>query len=132
MIPIVFINSSSVPYVDMIIKGKKIYETRSRNVLRSAFNYGNRFLIAETGKGKPCVRCSAIIDSVLTIYTEEEWNRYRKYHSVPEGSEYDWKPDTKKKILYELSDVRPVSVPFVPAEGKRHGRIWMEYNGKAD
>lgn len=124
MIPTIFINSHSVPFVDMIMDGRKLYETRKRNVLRSAFEYGNRFLIAETGSGRPMVRCSATIESILTIYTEEEWNKYRKFHAVPVGSEFDWKPDTKKKVLYHLTDVRPVE-PFVP-EGRRHGRTWME------
>lgn len=130
MIPVLFINSRSVPFVDMILKGEKIYETRNRHVLRSAFLYDMPILIAETGKGKPLVKCSARIRSVIEIFTAEEWEKYRMFHSVPIGSEYDWKPETKKKVLYELCDVRPVSVPFVPAEGKRHGRTWMEYNGK--
>lgn len=124
MIPVLFINSHSVPFVDMIMDGRKLYETRKRNVLRSAFEYGNRFLIAETGSGRPRVRCSATIESMVTIYTKEAWDRYRKLHAVPVGSEFDWKPDTKKKVMYLLEDVRPVT-PFVP-EGKRHGRTWME------
>ena len=75
---------------------------------------------------------SARIRSITTIYTAEAWQTYRKFHCVPEGSEYDWQPDTKKKVLYELYDVFPIADPFIPAEGKRHGRTWMEYNGKAD
>lgn len=130
MIPIIFINSRSVPFVDMIMEGKKLYETRTRNVLKSAFEYGNRFLIAETGNGKPVVRCSATIEAMHTLYTEEAWNRYRNLHAVPAGSEFDWKPDTKKKVLYHLTDVQPVE-PFVP-EGKRHGRTWMECSNCPD
>ena len=127
MIPIIFINSASVPFVDLIMSGKKIYETRSRNVLRFLFDTGSPFLIAETGKGKPVVKCSARIRSITVIYTEEEWHTLRTWHTVPIGSAYDWKPSTKKKVLYELEDIRPVSVPFTPSEGKRHGRTWMEY-----
>ena len=129
MTPILFINSSEVPFVDLILSGQKIYETRSRHVLRSAFERGTRILIAETGKGKPVVRCSACIGSYRIIYTEDAWNRYRAFHAVPAGSAYDWKPDTKKKVLYELCDVQPVPVPFTPPDSKRHGRVWMEYNG---
>ena len=124
MIPVIFINCQAEPYVDMIMKGKKIYAARPRNVLWSAFKYGTRFLIAETGNGKPLVRCSATIDSVHTIYTEKAWNRYRNLHTIPAGSKFDWKPDTKKKVLYHLTNVLPVE-PFIP-EGKRHGRTWME------
>ena len=124
MMTALFINSHSVPFVDMIMEGQKLCETRTRNVLRSAIEHGNRFLIAETGKGLPLVRCSATVESILTIHTKDEWEKYRNFHAVPVGSEYDWKPDTKKKVLYFLADVRPVE-PFVP-EGKRHGRTWME------
>lgn len=129
MIPIVFINSRSVPFVSMIMEGKKIYETRSRNVLKMIFESGRRFMIAETGNGKPVVRCSARIRSVHTVYTPEAWETFRTWHCVPSGSEYDWTDGTKKKVLYELYGVLPLA-PFVPAEGKRHGRVWMEYNGK--
>ena len=121
----VFINSKSGPFVDMIMNKQKIFETRSRDVLRFLFDTGERFLIAETGNGKPLVRCSARIRSIVTIYTENAWNTYRTFHAVPVGSEYDWKPGTRKKVLYELADVLPVPVPFHP-EGKRHGRTWIE------
>ena len=128
MIPVVFINSRSVPFVDLIMEGKKQYETRSRDVLRFLSDSGRRFLIAETGSGRPLVRCSARIRSVVVIHSEKMWNQYRTCHAVPAGSAYDWKPCTNKKILYELADVQPVPVPFHPPEGKRHGRTWMECN----
>ena len=127
MTPVVFINSRSCPFVDLIAAGTKIYETRNRDVLRKLFERRRPFYIAETGHGKPMVKCSARIRSIVTVYTEEAWNSYRKFHAVPVGSAYDWQPDTKKKVMYELSDVVPV-VPFCPPEGKRHGRVWMEYN----
>ena len=130
MIPIIFINSKSVPFVELIMEKTKIFETRSRNVLQFLFNTGSRFLIAETGNGKPVVKCSAEIRSVTTVYTKEAWQKYRLFHCVPYGSDFDWKPDTKKKVMYELCNVRPVPVPFVPESGKRHGRVWMEYYGK--
>ena len=128
MIPVLFINSASVPFVDLIINGKKIYETRSKNVLQFLFDTSSPFLIAETGKGKPVVKCSARIRSITVIYTSEEWEKFRTWHTVPIGSAYDWKPSTKKKVLYELKDIQPVS-PFIHSEGKRHGRTWMEYYG---
>ena len=125
---IVFINSRSVPFVDMIMKQEKIFETRSRDVLRKLFETGEQFYIAETGKGKPIVKCSARIRAIETVYTETAWNRYRTFHLVPPGSQYDWQTDTKKKVMYQLDNVTPVPAPFIPPEGKRHGRIWMEYN----
>lgn len=128
MIPVIFINCSDQPYVDAIMNGTKTYETRTRNTLKALLRWalGERVLIAETGKGAPVVRCSAVIDHFGSVYTEERWDSLRKVHCVPKDSKYDWKPDTKVKWLYHLSDVRPVE-PFAPA-GIRHGRVWMEHN----
>ena len=77
MIPILFVNCHSVPFVQYIMEGKKIFETRSRHVLRSVFLYDMPILIAETGKGKPIVKCSARIRSAIEIFTAEEWEKYR-------------------------------------------------------
>ena len=110
--------------------GKKKYETRSSNMLRSLI--GHRVMLAETGNGKPLVRCSARISEVVECFTQEAYESYRRFHAVPVGSEYDWKPGTKKKVLYRLDNVIREPEPFHPAEGKRHGRTWMEYNGRED
>lgn len=128
MIPVVWINCRSVPYVEKIMNLSKIYETRSVNSLRSLV--GKRVLICETGKGKSMVRCSARIVNAFPVRSAYEWDMFREYTCVPVGSEYDWQPDTKVKWLYELDSILIESVPFHPAEGKRHGRVWMEYAGK--
>lgn len=128
MIPVIFINCTDHPYIDAIMSGTKTYETRTRNTLKALMSLalGERVLIAETGHGAPVVRCSAVIDHFGAVYTEDRWNSLRNTHRVPKDSKYDWKPDTKVKWLYHLSDVRPVE-PFTPS-GKRHGRVWMEHN----
>ena len=128
MIPVIWINSRSVPYVDKIINLSKIYETRSQNTLAPLV--GKRVLICETGKGKSMVRCSARIVNAFPVRSAYEWDMFREYTCVPVGSKYDWQPDTKVKWLYELDSILIESVPFHPAEGKRHGRVWMEYAGK--
>ena len=128
MIPILYINCSSAPYVDDIMRHLKLYETRSRDTLRSLV--GRRVLIAQTGKGPSVVMCSARIRSGFELTTEAAWNMFRKYTRVPEGDRYDWTPSTRSRWLYELVDVCPVPVPFHPADGVRHGRVWMEYAGK--
>ena len=128
MIPVVFVNCSSAPFVDDIINLSKIYETRSCNSLRSLV--GKRVMICETGKGKSMVRCSARIVNAFPVRSFYEWDMFRDYHCVPVGSKYDWKDDTKVKWMYELADIYIESVPFHPAEGPRHGRVWMEYAGK--
>ena len=125
--PIVFINCKSAPFIDMIMNRSKVYETRSSNTLRSLI--GERVLLCETGKGASMVRCCAVIHKAFTIDTKLAWDMFRNYTCVPDGSRYDWQPDTKIKWLYELIDVRPVPAPFHPKAGKMHGRVWMEYNG---
>ena len=124
MIPIIFINTQRYAFVDDIIEGRKKYETRCRNTLGSLV--GHRVLIAETGHGKPVVRCSAVIKDHFVIDDPWIWDRYRGTTRVPKGSKYDWQPETKVKHLYELTGVVACQ-PFVPPEGVRHGRVWMEY-----
>ena len=130
MIPVLFINCSREPFVDWIIGGLKQFETRTRNTLKTLLSWalGERILIAETGHGRPLVRCSAVIDQVVAVYTREKWEEYLQSTWVQVGSQYDWQPNTKVKYLYHLSDVRPIAEPFrLPQSCRRHGRVWAEY-----
>ena len=124
MIPVVFINCRSIPFMDLIISGEKNIETRNRDTLRSVVETGNRVYLAETGNGRPVVRASAVIGWGRPV-DRIDWECLRKRTCVPVGSKYDWQPDTKVKYCYTLFDVRPVK-PFTPPEGVRHGRVWME------
>lgn len=125
MVPVVFINCSSAPFIDDIINGRKTYETRTRDTLRALV--GRRVLLAETGhNGRPVVRCSAVITCSAQIDDRETWRKLRRFTRVPSGSRYDWKPGTRRKFVYGLSGVVPCW-PFIPPEGVRHGRVWMEY-----
>ena len=125
MIPIIFINCKRYPFIRWIMNRTKLFETRNRNTLGRFL--GERVLLAETGHGQPLVLCSAVITEVREVFTRSAWEVTKLDCMISDGSPYDWKPDTKKKVLYRLSDVRPVK-PFHP-EGRRHGRIWMEYEG---
>lgn len=130
MIPVLFINCSGEPFVDWIIGGLKQFETRTRNTLKTLLSWalGERILIAETGHGRPLVRCSAVIDQVIAVYSREKWEEYLQSTWIPVGSKYDWQPTTKVKYLYHLSDVRPIAEPFhLPQSCRRHGRVWAEY-----
>lgn len=123
MIPIVFINCKDVPFVDLIISENKIFETRNRDTLGGLV--GRRIYLAETGHGKPVVKCVAEIFKP-TVVREKEWFQwFRESTCIPCGSKYDWKDDTKCKYLYPIGYVERVD-PFIPKEGKRHGRVWME------
>lgn len=127
MTPALFINCRRQKFIDQIMALDKEYETRTRNTLKNLMDsyLGERIYLAETGNGQPLVRCSAVIDHIIAVYTPERWKKYRKLAQIPVGSEYDWKPGTTVKWLYHLSDVQPVD-PFRLTEGVRHGRVWME------
>ena len=127
MTPILFINCSKHPFVQEIMNRQKLFETRTRQTLRALV--GQTVMIAETGKGKPVVRCTANVAGVVEIRTLADFEKYRDQVCIPSGSDFDWKDTTNVKYLYKLENVAKVD-PFVPAEGIRHGRVWMEYNGK--
>ena len=123
MTPIVFINTKEIPFVDLIITGDKLFETRNRNTLGGLV--GRRVLIAETGHGKPIARCYATLCTPTLVYEKEWWEWFRDSTCIPKGSKYDWNDQTKRKVLYSLDDVVAI-YPFNPPNGKRHGRVWME------
>lgn len=125
MTPVIFINCKSHPFLRQIMDGSKWYETRNSDTLgRFA---GQRVLLAETGSGHPVVRCSAVLQTPITVTNPWIWKTfYRDLSCIPEGSKYDWNPDTTTKYCYYITDIKPISPAFVP-EGKRHGRVWMEH-----
>lgn len=124
MTSVIFINCTIEPYIDDIMCRLKEYETRNRNTLGRFL--GERVLLAETGKGAPLVRCSAVIDEIISVTKKEDWNEYLGMTWVPVGSKHDWQPDTKIKWLYHLTDVRPVVSFRLPGSCRRHGRVWAE------
>ncbi len=126
MIPIVFINCRKHPFLRKIMDLSKLYETRTRNMLGKLI--GQRVLLCETGTGMNLVRCSAVIESIVSVRSRKDWEVYREAACIPAGSDYDWTTDTKVKWLYKLTDVQPVQIPFTPPEDVRHGRTWMEFH----
>lgn len=128
MVPIIFINCDGAPYVKKIMLLQKLFETRSKDMLRPLA--GRRVFVAETHKGRrPVVRCSLRIGPGFMVDNSAAYEQFRQYTCVPCSDVYNWQPTTKRKWLYPLLSVAPVR-PFIPAEGKRHGVTWMEYNGK--
>ena len=125
---VIGINSSSAPFMRDIGALLKRLETRSKNMLGRYV--GQRVILAETKQGGSLAMYSAVIRSARDIRTPEEWNALRPLHRVPEGNVlYDWKPDTRVKWVYELTDIRRLR-PFMVPEGIRHGRTCMEYEPK--
>ena len=122
---IIYINCALFPFVDLIIKGLKLYETRNRNTLKRFI--GKAIYLAETGKGKrPIVRCCCTITDIITITDKATYNSYRKLTRIKPGSCYDFNSDTKKKVLYRLDNVQQCTPFPVPGNAIRHGRTWCE------
>lgn len=125
---VVFINCSTHDFIDDIITGKKLYETRTKNTLQCLI--GKRVYLCETGKGKRLVKCTAIISEVITVKDRHTWEMYRDNLSIDPGSDFDWKDDTTVKYLYRMESVYRLPVPFIPVDGVMHGRVFMDYNGR--
>jgi hypothetical protein len=125
MIPVIGINSSSAPFMSDIGAGRKILETRSRNMLGRLC--GQPVILAETRQGGYLAMYIAVLQSARAVRSKEEWEDLRPLHRVPVGSKYDWKPDTRVKWTYEITVLRILN-PFRVPEGIRHGRTWMEFN----
>lgn len=101
------INDTEAPYTDMIMDGRKCFETGFRPTLRPFI--GQRVAIIRTGKGKV-----EIVGTVQLL--NEVWfgsfpfDALRKYHCVPKGS----KQDTKSgKWSYVLNDPQKLKKPVV-------------------
>ena len=125
MMPVLFINSRGVPYVDLIGRRQKTLETRSKDMLRSLSD--SWILIAETGSGTPVVKALAFLGQGFPVRSRKEWDRLRPAHLVPEGSRYDWSASTVVKWLYSVSCAVQLPHPFtLPADSVRHGRTWAE------
>ena len=128
MTPVIFVNCSRYPFIDWIMNGSKRYETRTKNTMKTLMesHLGERILLAETGYKNPLVRCSAVLGSVIAVYTREAFEKYRSDCMIAD-TDYDWKPDTRIKWLYRLDDVQPVKPFALPKSCRRHGRVWAEY-----
>lgn len=122
---ILYINCSLFPFIDWIMKGLKVYETRNRNMLKSLV--GKTVYIAETGKHKkPIIRCIAAITDCVKVESIKDYNRYRKYTRVKKGSCFDFTRETKQKYLYKLENVKACKPFEMPENVIRHGRVYAE------
>lgn len=104
------INSKSVPYADLIIDGRKLYETRNKDTLRPYV--GRRVAIVRTGKGKAQAIGMVTIGEPIMV-TQEQFNQMRVLHLVPEGDKFDIQPGGVK-YLYPIAaperiEPRPVA-----------------------
>jgi len=94
------INSKTVPYADLIIDGRKLYETRNKDTLRPYV--GRSVAIVRTGKGKAQAIGTVTIGEPI-IVTQEQFRAMQHLHLVPEGDKFDIKPGGVK-YLYPIAD----------------------------
>lgn len=120
----IYINCSLFPFINWIIAGKKLYETRNRNTLQKLI--GKKVYLVETGKHKkPLVRCSCLIVEGFTIDNKGDYETFRKAAKIKRGSVYDFIPG-KRKTFYKLEKVQSVPAFPLPDNIIRHGRTWAE------
>lgn len=119
----IYINCKEYPFIDWIISGSKLYETRTKDTLSKLV--GKRVFLIETGKHSvPVVRAVAKI----------AWSDRCSYSDVIarkqariKDTKYDIKPGSEK-VFYFLMSVHPVYNPFpVPASRVNHGRSYTEF-----
>jgi hypothetical protein len=125
MTPIVYINTSSAPFIEKIIALEKVLETRDRDTLRPIIN--RPVYIAESGHGPAIVRCSAVFLAPLVVRSGAAWDDLRPWTCIEPGTLYDWTEKTRVKFLYPVQRVVKVP-PFPVPEGKRHWTTWIECN----
>lgn len=120
----IFINCKDQPFIRKIFDRDKLFETRTRNMLKRFA--GQRVLLVETGNGAPMIRGSARCGVGCPVTSAEQWDAIRTTTQVPAGSKYDWKDDTKIKWLYPMFNPVECEPLPLPADAVRHGRTWAE------
>lgn len=119
----VFINDKEADFTGKIISGIKKYETRTRRMLDRLIL--KRVAIIRTGKGVPQIVGYCWIVDCKVCETKEQFDRYRE-ECCCDGTDYDWKEDTKRKYLYKIKGVRECTPHPLPYYAIRHGRSWIE------
>lgn len=105
-IPSIGINIRSdgdIHYADLIVDGKKYYESRRGPSLNPYI--GKRVGIVRTGTGKAVAIGSVIVGKPI-IVDEETFRKLERKHLVPRGSKFDIQSDTKKYLYPMLEPIR--------------------------
>lgn len=117
-----YINTARAPFTAQIFSGAKLYETRTRNMLRSLI--GKTVHIIETGRGKPMIVGRATISGAeLVPYSNQE----KRHQAQIIGTSYDIKPDGAK-WFYKLDNVERLTPSTLPVTRENHGRSWASWD----
>jgi len=93
-------SDSDIDYADLIVDGKKKYESRNTNSLRPYV--GKTVGIIRTGSGPAVAIGQATIGEPI-VADEKKFNKLRKKHLVPKGSKFDINSNGTK-YLYPIID----------------------------
>jgi hypothetical protein len=105
-IPSIGINIRSdgdIHYADLIVDGKKYYESRRGPSLNPYI--GKRVGIVRTGKGKAVAIGSVIVGEPIVV-DEETFRKLERKHLVPRGSKFDIQSGTTKYLYPMLQPIR--------------------------
>jgi len=100
-------SDGNISYSDLIIDGKKKYETRNTNSLKPYI--GKRVSIVRTGQGKAVAIGSVEIGNPIEV-DEDDFRKYEKDHLVSAGSKFDI-VSGGTKFLYPMIDPKRYNQP---------------------
>lgn len=113
---------SGVMYAVEIATGRKLYETRTRNMLSKCI--GQRVALIQTGKGRPQIVGYADITGV-EFQTAAWMAANRNLTRIPAGSKFD--SDSRGKYCYKMENAVQCAPYELPETAVRHGRSWCEF-----
>jgi hypothetical protein len=90
---------ANLQYADLIVDGKKTYESRNGDTLRPYV--GKRVSIVRTGDG-PAKAIGAVTVGEPLVVNRNKFRKMEQHHLVPEGSTFDIASGTKH--LYPMHD----------------------------
>ena len=114
------------PFTALILAGWKVFETRTRDMLRPLV--GERVAIIRTGSGLPMIVGYAdVVSGEKVDAVSFASPQMTGLHRVFPDSKY-FPRDNSGRWLYLLKNVERLPVPEpVPACVVRHGRSWCEF-----
>lgn len=123
-----FVNEDGVLYAHLIVSGKKLIETRTKNMLLPLV--GERVAVVGTRKGKAPMVIGFVNVQNYCFCPVTMLEMWRSETMIPKGDTYDnlGKRDGRQgKWFYELFNAEPCDPFPLPANAVRHGRSWCEF-----
>jgi len=90
-------NEKGNRFADLIVDGRKYYETRETDSLKPYI--GKRIAIVRTGEGKAMAIGEVTVGKPLHVTSKEEFDKLRPKHLVPDDSKFGFKTE---KYLYPM------------------------------